>query len=135
MLPPLQIVRKATRASTSHRTAAVIIPISSTDGHKSTSLASTSRLWNKLPEEIVAIRERNKFKTEVNAFLGAVCQRLPPVWIGTTALHTKMHTERRKKHLIVPLKTLLTLTNTSKRLLTCFMLHAFDLEHCLCQAS
>ena len=42
-----------------------------------------------LPEEIVAVGERDTFKTEVNAFLGDLRQRPPLEWRGTAALSRK----------------------------------------------
>ena len=74
MLTPLPVGQKATKPSPSHHTAAVAIPPSNASGHKRTLLSTASHLWNELPEEIVAIRERDKFKTEVNAFLGTLRQ-------------------------------------------------------------
>ncbi|KAI0233922.1 hypothetical protein LSAT2_015854 [Lamellibrachia satsuma] len=59
------VVLRATDASTTPHTAAVAIP-------PSTFLPTASHLWNELPEEIVAIGERAKFKTEVSAFLGVL---------------------------------------------------------------
>ena len=64
---------------------------SNTAGHKRTFLPNVSHMWNELPEEIVAIRERDKFKTEVNAFLDALRQRLPIEWRGIAALPMKKH--------------------------------------------
>ena len=43
-----------------------------TTGHKRIFLPTASHLWNELPEEIVAIRERDMFKTEVNTLLDAL---------------------------------------------------------------
>ena len=54
--PPPPTVRRATRALTSHHTAAVAIPSSNTAGHKRTFLPTASRLWNELPLEIFTIR-------------------------------------------------------------------------------
>ena len=72
MLPPPPVSVKSHQASTSHHTAAVAIPPSNTAGHKRTFLPTASHLWNEIPQEIVAIRERDKLKTDVNAFLGAL---------------------------------------------------------------
>ena len=63
--------------------------IFNTAGHKRTFLPTVSRLWNVLPEEIVANRERDEFKRDVKAFLGALRQRPPPEWRGTAALSKK----------------------------------------------
>ena len=60
-------------------------------------LPTVSRLWNELPEEIVAIRQRDGFKQEANAFLSALHQRPPPGWRGTAALPRKKST-----HSLVP---------------------------------
>ena len=62
-------MRKTARASTSHHAAAVAIPSSNTAGHTGTFLPTADRLWNELPEAIVAINERERFKKEINTFL------------------------------------------------------------------
>ena len=68
MLPP---PRRATRESTYHHTAVVAILPSNTVGHNMAFLPNASILWNELPEKKVGIRERDKFKTEINAFLAS----------------------------------------------------------------
>ena len=92
MLPLPPVVRRATRASTPQHTAAVAIPPSNTAGRKRTFLPTGSLLRNELPEEIFVIRKRDKFKTEVNAFLDALIQLPPPEWRGTAALTRKKPT-------------------------------------------
>ncbi|KAI0235298.1 Xanthine dehydrogenase/oxidase [Lamellibrachia satsuma] len=72
-------------------TAAVVIPPPNT-GDRRAFLSTVCQHWNEPPEEIVAIREINKFNTEVNAFLGALRQRPPPQRRGTAALPRKKHT-------------------------------------------
>ena len=64
----LPVVRRATRESTSRHTAAVELPPSNTAGHNRTFSTTASYLRNKLPEEIFATMERDKLKTEINAF-------------------------------------------------------------------
>ncbi len=75
MLPPPAPVTRTTRRSTSRHSASLVVPHAESVGHSKTFLPSTTNKWNCLPEDIIAIKDRQKFKREVNTFLGADCQR------------------------------------------------------------
>ena len=74
LLPKPKLVRRETRQSSCQHTATLELPQSSTTAHQRSFLPATVRLWNSLPDRIVTIRDRQKFKCEVNTFLSALCQ-------------------------------------------------------------
>ena len=72
LLPEPYTHRRDTRSSGLLNTA-VLEPIrSNTKGHERSFLPSTVKLWNTLPQELVDIKDRQKFKSEVNAHLSAL---------------------------------------------------------------
>ena len=75
LLPKPKLVRRETRQASSQHSATLELPQSSTTGHQRSFLPATVRLWNSLPDRIVTIRDRQKFKCEVNTFLSAIRQR------------------------------------------------------------
>jgi hypothetical protein len=75
LCPPTPIEQRRTRQSASRHSAALVEPQSSTTSHKRSFLPATVSLWNRLPERIVTIKDRQRFKCEVNSFLSANCQQ------------------------------------------------------------
>lgn len=58
--------------STSRHACSVSGPVSFTAGHANTFLPTSVNIWNNLPEEIVTIKDRQKFKQEANLHLRGV---------------------------------------------------------------
>jgi len=72
LLPEPYIHRRDTRKSGLQHPAALEPIRSNTEGHKRSFLPTTVRMWNTLPQEIVDIKDRQKFKSEVNTHLSAL---------------------------------------------------------------
>ena len=75
LLPEPYIERRETRQSRSRHSAALEPIKSNTTSHQRSFIPATVQLWNNLPQEIVDIKDRQKFKSEVNTLLSAVRQR------------------------------------------------------------
>lgn len=75
ILPKHKEVQRVTRQSSTQHKATLEVPISHTVSHERTFLPVTVKLWNSLPERIVSITDRQRFKCEVNTFLSAYRQR------------------------------------------------------------
>lgn len=66
LVVPPPTFRRSTRQSTSRHACSVSGPVSITTGHATTFLPTSVNVWNNLPEEIVNIKDRQKFKQEVS---------------------------------------------------------------------
>ncbi|XP_078594501.1 uncharacterized protein LOC144872315 [Branchiostoma floridae x Branchiostoma japonicum] len=66
LLPEPFVHRRETRLSTSQHCNALEPVKSATTSHRRTFLPATTKLWNSLPQHIVTLRDRHKFKTSIN---------------------------------------------------------------------
>ncbi|KAI8489530.1 hypothetical protein Bbelb_326970, partial [Branchiostoma belcheri] len=72
LLPNPYVHRRETRLSRSQHSNALEPVKSSTTSHRRTFLPATVQLWNSLPQDIVALNDRHKFKSSVNRHLSAL---------------------------------------------------------------
>ncbi|KAI8498403.1 hypothetical protein Bbelb_236050 [Branchiostoma belcheri] len=75
LLPTPYVHRRETRLSRSQHSNALEPVKSSTTSHRRTFLPATVQLWNSLPQDIVALKDRHKFKSSVNRHLSGIGQR------------------------------------------------------------
>ncbi|KAI8502450.1 hypothetical protein Bbelb_200380 [Branchiostoma belcheri] len=75
LLPNPYVHRRETRLSRSQHSNALEPVKSSTTSHRRTFLPATVQLWNSLPQDIVALKDRHKFKSSVNCHLSGIGQR------------------------------------------------------------